>query len=588
MKFSEYILEGRVDDFKSKYAQKFSREVLDRMAASIQPKYLMWAGSVVDSINLEDNLNKVVYALDNFDKLSSNLVKTDINQYKSLNELMETLQTYSNRERRQFKQVEGGNVVYEDKRFYVVNPLTHQSSCYYGKGTKWCTAADSNHHFNEHNSDGKLFYIIDKALPTSDPNYKVALLLKFDGDKSFWSATDEKMKNGWFEAHNPFHKQIMSAVDAYMNQNYKEQIELYKDKERAKEEKKRLERLRIQGMINERQEEAQERRETGEWDLTNPNIDEEGLRANALLKFLETSGDYLILTNNDREKIASLRSEIERLNAEYEASDDARTDLLDSVTELEDELEGYSEYIDVYSLTPTGEFYEMQEFQLVTEINGATYAVGDDDEMQNTAKEYVEQLIDDIGYDGFNKNFVSNYIDEESVIEYFRDFYSDDVNDNPESYFEDDQRNLSKKQQDQIKFNRNKIEQIKAAIDNFTDMMDDMEDEEEIESLQERIDGMEEQVTELEEEIEEIESEPDGDFPDDLIEEKIDELAEDVRGEITYKMEEFGLNINDYIDKDDFIQGVIDEDGYGTVNGYDGSADEVYVKNVLFYVMRIN
>lgn len=588
MKFSEYILEGRVDDFKSKYAQKFSNEVLDRMAASIQPKYLMWAGSVIDPINLEDNLNKVVYALDNFDKLSSNLVKTDINQYKSLNELIEALQTYSNKERRQFKQVEGGNVVYEDKRFYVVNPLTHQSSCYYGKGTKWCTAADSNHHFNEHNSDGKLFYIIDKALPTSDPNYKVALLLKFDGDKSFWSATDEKMKNGWFETHNPFHKQIMSAVDDYMNENYKEQIELYKDKERVKEEKKRQERLRIQRMVNERQEEAQERRETGEWDLTNPNIDEEGLNANALLKYLESQGDYQILTNQDREKIASLRSEIERLNAEYEASNETRTDLLDSVTELEDELESYSEYIDVYSLTPTGEFYEMQEFQLVTEINGASYAVGDAREMQETAEEYIEQLIDDVGYDGFNKNFVNNYIDEESVIEYFRDFYSDDVNDNPESYFEDDQRNLSKKQQDQIKFNRNKIEQIKTAIDNFTDMMDDMEDEEEIESLQERIDGMEEQVTELEEEIEEIESEPDGDFPDDLIEEKIDELAEDVRGEITYKMEEFGLSINDYIDKDAFIQGVIDEDGYGTVNGYDGSADEVYVKNVLFYVMRIN
>lgn len=589
MKFSEYILESRVDDFKSKFSQKFDKDTLNKMSTSIQPKYLMWAGSVLDPVNLQQNLSNLIGYLQSFDKLSSNLPKTDINQYKSLSELMEELNNYVNRERRQYKQVEGGNVVYQDERFYVVNPLTYESSCYFGKGTKWCTAGETNSHFNQYNTDGKLFYIIDKALPTSDPNYKVALLYKFDGDKSFWDARDDKMPNNWFESHNPSHTQILSSVNKYLESNFKEQLEIFRDKERAKQERARLEKLRIQRLINERREEAQERRETGEWDLTNPNLDEEGLRANALLKWLESNADYQILTTKDRQQIDSLKSEIERLNSEYDNSEESRTDLLDSISELEDELQEYNEYIDVYSLIPVGEFYRLHSFELVNESPGGTqYAVGDSREMQQSAEEYVEQLIDDVGYEGFNQNFVSDYIDEDEVLDYFRSFYDDDVNENPDVYFSDDQRNLSRAQVDSIKFNNSKIEQLRKFIEHLNETMEETEDEEEVESIQERIDELEEQITELEEENDDTESSPDGDFPDDLIEAKVDDLVDDVKYDIQGRMEEFGLEIKHYIDKDKFIEGVIDADGYGMVNGYDGTVDEVYVKDILFYVMRIN
>ena len=53
-------------------------------------------------------------------------------------------------------------------------------------------------------------------------------------------------------------------------------------------------------------------------------------------------------------------------------------------------------------------------------------------------------------------------------------------------------------------------------------------------------------------------------------------------------MSEFGLEYTDYIDKDEFIKGLIDSDGYGMVNWYDGNVDEIYVKDTLFYVMRNN
>jgi len=591
MKFSEYILESRVDDFKVKYGRKFNQETLDKITNMVSPKFLDWVGKVLDMAVLNDNLgeymSKIGPTLDAFEKISSNLPKTDINQYQSLEELLKTLNDYQNKPRREYKQIEGGNVVFENNRFLIVNPLTHQTSCYYGKGTKWCTAASSDQKFNEYNSDGKLFYILDKALPTSDVNYKVALLQKFDGDSSFWNAKDDKMPEKWFAQHNPQSKEIMEAVNGYLESQFKEQLEIFRDKERAKLERERQEKLRIRRIIEQRRDEADERRAEGEWDLTNPNIDEIGLKANALFAYLESEGDYQILTNQDREKIQSLRSEIERLNNEYNDSEDVRTDLLDSVETLEDELAEFDEYIDVYSLIPNGTHYDMTTFQLVDSLN-EEYAVADEDEMESSARDYVDQLIDDIGYEGFSKSFVMGFIDEEQVVSYMEDFYDDDVRNNPEIYFDESERDFSDEQKDKINFNNKTIQQLESFISSLEDELNDTEDEEEEEELNEKIDESNEKIEELTEEIEEIESEPNGDFPEKLIEEKVDDLLDNVKRNVQNYMNEFGLNYEDYIDKDEFITGLIDSDGYGMVGSYDGEVSEYYIKDKTFYVVRLN
>jgi flagellar biosynthesis GTPase FlhF len=591
MKFSEYILESRVDDFKVKYGRKFNQETLDKITNMVSPKFLDWVGKVLDMAVLNDNfgeyMSKIGPTLDAFEKVSSNLPKTDINQYQSLDELLKALNDYQNKPRREYKKIEGGNVVFENDRFLIVNPLTHQTSCYYGKGTKWCTAADSDYHFNLYNSDGKLFYILDKALPTSDVNYKVALLQKFDGDSSFWNAKDDKMPEKWFAQHNPQSKEIMGAVNGYLESQFKEQLEIFRDKERAKLERERQEKLRIRRIIEQRREEADERRADGEWDLTNPNIDNIGLKANALFAYLEEEGDYQILTNQDREKIQSLRSEIERLNNEYNDSEDVRTDLLDSVETLEDELAEFDEYIDVYSLVPTGGHYDMQNFQLVDSLN-EEYAVGDEDEMESSAREYVKALIDDIGYGGFTKSFVMGFIDDDEVVSYMEDFYDEDVRSNAEIYFDESERDFSDEQKDKINFNNKTIQQLESFVSSLEDELNDTEDEEEEEELNEKIEESNEKIEELTEEIEEIESEPNGDFPEKLIEEKVDDLLDDVKRNVEHYMSEFGLNYEDYINKDEFIKGLIDSDGYGMVGSYDGEVSEYYIKDETFYVIRLN
>ena len=584
MDFLNLIQEGRVDDFKSKYGQKFSPEIINRIVSNITPKFLQWVGKVMDSINFEDNFFKLTQALNKFEKISSNLPKTDINQYQTLAELTGAITEYENKSRRNVKKVEGGNVVYDDGRFFVVNPLNHEASCYYGRGTKWCTAAETDTHFKKYNDDGKLFYIIDRSKPTNDPNYKVALLRKFDGEKLFYDAKDDQIRSGW-EIGSEILEKMLSNITGYLQQEFPEQIKIYSDREAAKKEKQRIERLREQQRVQGLRNAAENRREENEWALDTYTPDE-GLKAHALLKYLVEYEGINALSNEDRIEIQRITDEIERLNQEYDDAEDPRTDLLDEISSLEDELEEYSDYIDVYNIIPTGSFYDTTEFEVIdSSVSNKRYAVGDDDEMQSSCYDYLENLIDDIGYEGFNAGFARQFLNTDAIISYAEDVYNQDVWDEPSAYFDDSERMLSNKQEEQIEILKRRVEYNENTISQLEERMDGENDDD----IQEKIDELRELSEEHIAEMEEIEEDPEGDFPDDLIESKIDELVSDVRYDPESFMESFGLSWSEYVDKDEFIEGVIDADGYGhTLNSYDGSADEVYVNDKLFYVMRID
>ncbi len=585
MDFLKLIQEGRVDDFKSKYGNKFTPDQLKRVIDSVPHKYLMWVGKSFDGINFEENFPKLYTSLDKFTKLSTNLPKTDINQYQNLDELLNAISVYENRERRDVKKMEGGNVVYDDGKLFVVNPLDYKASCYYGKGTKWCTAAETDTHFKKYNEDGKLFYIIDRTKPTSDPLYKVAFLRKFDGEKKYFDAKDEYVKSGWIFGTEQLNK-LDKVVDDYLSDQFGEQIKIFTDIELAKKEKERLRKLEIQRILNQRREEAQERRLEGEWDLNSPDIDEFGLKANALLEFLIDNGDVQVLTNEQKIEIQRIKDEIERLNDEYDNSDDVRTDLLNQIEELEDELDDYDGYIDVYNIIPTGQFYNTTEFEVIdSNVDSNRYAVGTDGEMQSSCEEYIENLIDDIGYEGFSPGFAKGFLDDDAIVSEAEDIYENDVRDNPEAYFDDNERMLSDSQEERIRILEFTIEKVNRTIEQFEAMMDGDNDE----AIQTKIEELQERLIEYDEEIEEIKEDPEGEFPDELIDDKVDELVSDVKRDPEWFLSEMGLNWDDYINKDEFIQGVIDADGYGhTINSYDGTADEVYVNDTLFYVMRID
>ena len=588
MNFSEIILEGRVENFQTKFSTKFTAEQMKRIVQMVLPKYLDWVGKNMDGINFDENFPKIVEAIKKFNKISTNLPITDLYGYKSINQLFEELQKYETRARRNVRKVPGGNVVYEDDRFFVVNPLTHESSCYYGKGTKWCTASSSDYNFKKYNDDSKLFYVIDKKLPTDDVNYKVAILKNFDGGMQFWDAQDRQFTTGWI-LNTDIYNQISDVIENYMNQEFSEQIEIYTDKEKKKKEAERLRGLEIARILRQREEDAEDRRTEGEWNL-GPNCPDVGLKAHALLEWLVDTSDVSAMTNEDRIEIQRLKDEIERLQNEYDADEETRTDLLDEISDLEEELSDLENKIDVYNIIPTGSFYSMQEFEVINAgLDDRRYAVGDSDEIEESCRDYVDGLIDDIGFRGFSVSFVQDYIDSDAVRDYAEDYFRDDVYENPEMFLDESDRQLSRYQNEQILIKNNKIEKLRKNIEEFESIIDQIEDEEQIEDFQEKINEFEENIEEFESEIEEIQENPEGDYPEHLIDEKVEELVEDRVNDPMDFIREMGLEWENFINRNEFIQGVVDADGYGhTLNGYDGNADEVYVENTLYYVMRID
>jgi len=96
----------------------------------------------------------------------------DINRFKNLNDLYdvvkefeggdETMATSNSDEIRQIKKNEIDKV-FENSNWLIMIPKTERASCLIGKGTKWCTAADeSNNMFDNYNSDGPLYVMVNK------------------------------------------------------------------------------------------------------------------------------------------------------------------------------------------------------------------------------------------------------------------------------------------------------------------------------------------------------------------------------------------------------------------------------------------
>jgi DNA repair exonuclease SbcCD ATPase subunit len=307
---------------------------------------------------------------------------------------------------------------------------------------------------------------------------------------------------------------------------------------------------------------------------------------------LSENFDVDIITNQDIGEIARIQNEIDRLQLEYDNDEEVRGDLLDEISELEDEITEFENKIDVYNIIPTGSFYATSQFEVigVPNLEDRTYAVGDEDEMQRSAYEYVDQLIDDIGYRGFNPTFAKEFIDEKAIISYAEDLFNDDVYNNTENYVDNSQRNLSDGQEEKIGILNSKIEKYKSLISSFEDEIDNDEMESENnDEIIEKIDELNDEITEMETEIQDEIENPEGSFPDDLIEDIIEKQLKEVRYDVTSFMDEWGLDWEEYVDKDEFINGVVDADGYGhTLNGYDGTAEEITVLGDLYYVMRID
>ena len=543
MNLLELILEGRREDFLKQYSSKFSRDELKTiisLSQNLSPnnKFLMFLGKTLTPKRIE--VDKVVKLIDEFKKYQNVLDEKDINNYDSLDSLEQAISKHENKLRREVKKIEGADVIYEDDRFTVILPLNYKSSCYYGSGTKWCVTS-SESYFDRYNGDGKVFFVIDKTAKSNDKFYKVAIQQKFDGDTVFWDVTDTSFKEGWILKSEEW-KKIRVAIMDYMDENFKDMIEIFKDKELKRLE---LERQRRQEQMNR--------------------------TARKMRAVEQNREDGIYLLENDTPISNSA-------NAVWEVLLDSNTGV--SVNEGED----------IYLLIPAEYSYgNLLSFEWLGEDNfESIFAVGNDNQADTLAQEMLQELVTDNGVENMvSAAFLESHIDTDSVVEYLKDYYENDVYENPEIYIDEENRMISPKQEKLIEYLEEKINGLNSKIEILNKLIYFSNDTDKISDARGKIEDTELEIDEVNEEIESIKESPEGDYPQELIDEAIENRLDEIRDNPKSHLQELGFDVNNFIDINSLVEEMIQVDGRGhIISSYDGNEYEANVNNNWYFVYR--
>jgi len=352
-----------------------------------------------------------------------------------------------------------------------------------------------------------------------------------------------------------------------------------------------IEAKRLAAELREKRSEGNRRRLGNIWDPE--DTDDEGIKANALFKFLVDNGDVEVLNNEDKEKLKEMNTELERLENEEEYTEEIE----ERISEIEDEISDLGEDEgDVYDLNPMRwTHYGLTTFEvLLPGFKNNEYTVGTSEEMDDAALKYAKNYIDDVGMDGFRNHFVENYIDEDYLRDYIREWYEDDIWQNPEVYFNDDDFELTAEQERRISKLENYISELEDYISDLEEKQneayDELEDPEEYDKkyyeIQKMIDEVEEKKDKAQDELDSIE--PDDEPSQDMVDDKLEGIVNRYMRDPMNFIKVHSLNLENFVDEDELAQGLVDEDGWGVMNGNDGTYDEVEFDGEIYYIMKVS
>lgn len=184
--------EATTDEIKAKYYPNIPQNIFDRLVATDTitsnlnkgkvGKYAKWLLKLFNSDYLEfrdlENAEKYIKIYDKLLKSKKPVINSDINTYKSLDTLVYDIDDYLDDAENisktdKAKRIKNqSRVIYSDNRFKVIELLSKEAACYYGKGTKLCTSSDtSDNYFDKYANSGSLYLIIDTSKRNSVGDY---------------------------------------------------------------------------------------------------------------------------------------------------------------------------------------------------------------------------------------------------------------------------------------------------------------------------------------------------------------------------------------------------------------------------------
>jgi hypothetical protein len=292
--------------------------------------------------------------------------------------------------------------------------------------------------------------------------------------------------------------------------------------------------------------------------------------------------DYLDNTGEQRllELYVGL-ADLEDRQQELESQGIDTEDIEGQIELTEQQIEEMEGKFSVYHLIPDGSHYELDAFDIVgyDDLEGQRYAAGTEDEAEDSAKDSIRSLIDDVGYDGYSDWVLEDNIDKDRVEDYARDFYDNDVRESPESHFDDDDYELSDEQEAEK-------ERIEAKIAELEEKQNNLEHEiEEPSDYSDAYDEVQEEIDNLQEILDEIE--PDKEPTEEMIDNKVQELVDRALNDPVSWLKDWGYEIKDFIDEDSMVDYIFDSDGYSSMSSYDGDYDIENINGRDYYVFRL-
>jgi hypothetical protein len=230
------LAENRIKQVIAKYPNLKEEDItfLSRNDPSGNNKYLDWMASqqseggnpssiisavriyhekmaLVNKLNVEAFLQQTQQDLDNEDAILNN--PKDINSY-TLDDLQNFAKFLQNliSKRKEIEEIKKeSDTIYENKSIVVLSPRTHRASCHYGIHSGWCVATANTGHFANYTKNGTLYFFLSKKdeqitqywadetrhQKAGVPPFKTALLLRDNGEISWWSKGDHNYTNGW-------------------------------------------------------------------------------------------------------------------------------------------------------------------------------------------------------------------------------------------------------------------------------------------------------------------------------------------------------------------------------------------------------
>lgn len=177
---------ARADFLAKQYGDKLQNIQHDPKARGQQPEQLIQELSAADPTSNKKYLQFIVkmyvqgaFRLEDVNRLRDDLTtyskfvsRMPVNQrnvlaFKSLRDLYNAIKPFqdteepvSGKQQRKMVKQEGAKKIVDTPNFKVLVPTTEEAACFYGKGTRWCTAANENNMFKHYSDQGDLYIIM--------------------------------------------------------------------------------------------------------------------------------------------------------------------------------------------------------------------------------------------------------------------------------------------------------------------------------------------------------------------------------------------------------------------------------------------